>query len=155
MAPKGARYSCLAATNIKRFYHNAALLLPTGDVLVSGSEQDEPGNKLCQPQGQYFPQFQAEIFKLPYAFAVRPAIVSAPTGNIVLGDLFQVEYTGSVNGATLAEKGTGSLVLQAPCASNPGLAYSGTWIVFPTGRVNSHVVNDLGSSTPLHRLVHA
>eukprot|EP00798_Chlamydomonas_sp_ICE-L_P029052 gene29052-32254_t len=156
MAPKGARYSCLAASNIKRFYHNAALLLPTGDVLVSGSEQDEPGNQMCQPPGAYLPQFQAEIFKLPYAFAVRPAIVSAPTGNIVLGDLFQVEYKGSVNGATLAApgafthstdmgqrvvflrvvsnvfnavQGTGSLVLQAPCASSL-VANPGTWMLF-------------------------
>eukprot|EP00798_Chlamydomonas_sp_ICE-L_P029053 gene29053-32255_t len=144
MAPKGARYSCLAASNIKRFYHNTALLLPTGDVLVSGSEQDEPGNLMCEPRGAYLPEFQAEIFKLPYAFAVRPAIVSAPTDNIMMGELFQVEYTGSVNGATLATpgadthsidmgqrvvflrvvsnvfnavQGTGSLGLQAPCAS--------------------------------------
>ena len=40
-APLGQRYTCMAPSPIKRFYHNNALLLPTGDVLVGGSEQGE------------------------------------------------------------------------------------------------------------------
>lgn len=38
-APAGQRYSCLAASPIPRYYHNSALLLPDGEVLVAGSEQ--------------------------------------------------------------------------------------------------------------------
>ena len=35
----GQRYTCLGASTIQRFYHNSALLLPSGDVLVTGGEQ--------------------------------------------------------------------------------------------------------------------
>ena len=38
-APVNQRYTCMAATNISRFYHNTALLLPDGNILVAGSEQ--------------------------------------------------------------------------------------------------------------------
>ena len=38
-APNGARFSVLAASGIKRLYHSTALLLPSGDLLVMGSEQ--------------------------------------------------------------------------------------------------------------------
>ena len=42
-APLGQRYTCMAPSTIKRFYHNNAILLPTGDVLVAGSEQGMQG----------------------------------------------------------------------------------------------------------------
>jgi hypothetical protein len=42
-APAGGRFSVLAASAIKRFYHSTAMLLPSGDLLVMGSEQSERG----------------------------------------------------------------------------------------------------------------
>jgi len=38
-APNGGRFTVLAASGIKRYYHSTAMLLPSGDVLVMGSEQ--------------------------------------------------------------------------------------------------------------------
>jgi hypothetical protein len=40
-APVNQRYTCLGASTIEREYHNVAILLPSGDVLVAGSEQGE------------------------------------------------------------------------------------------------------------------
>jgi hypothetical protein len=41
-APAGQRFRTLAATNINRYYHSTALLLPDASVLVMGSEYGEP-----------------------------------------------------------------------------------------------------------------
>ena len=41
-APKGERFRVLAATtNIARYYHGNAMLLPDGAILVAGSDQGE------------------------------------------------------------------------------------------------------------------
>ncbi len=40
-APAGKRMKVLATSTIKRYYHSNALLLPSGDVWVAGSEQSE------------------------------------------------------------------------------------------------------------------
>jgi hypothetical protein len=40
-APAGQRFRTLAATNINRYYHSTALLLPDASVLVMGSEYGE------------------------------------------------------------------------------------------------------------------
>jgi hypothetical protein len=39
--PEGSRFTTLAATNINRYYHSMALLLPDASVLVMGSEYGE------------------------------------------------------------------------------------------------------------------
>jgi hypothetical protein len=75
-APLGARFSCLGETTISRYFLNSALLLPSGDVLVAGSEQTQPGTHWCDPPGQYTPEFRAERFRLPYAYASNRPIVS-------------------------------------------------------------------------------
>lgn len=48
-APAGDRFGVLAASGIKRYYHSTAMLLPSGDLLVMGSEQSEYSriNKSC------------------------------------------------------------------------------------------------------------
>ena len=38
-ALEGQRYTCLGASSISRFYTNSAILLPSGDVLITGGEQ--------------------------------------------------------------------------------------------------------------------
>jgi hypothetical protein len=40
-ATAGQRFSVMAATNIERFYHSVAMLLPDGSVFVAGSERGE------------------------------------------------------------------------------------------------------------------
>jgi hypothetical protein len=48
-APEGARMSSLATSGIHRFYHSTALLLPSGDIWVAGSEQ---GARRCWEPGE-------------------------------------------------------------------------------------------------------
>lgn len=40
-APAGSRFKRMASSTIKRLYHSTAMLMPDGNVLVMGSEQDE------------------------------------------------------------------------------------------------------------------
>jgi hypothetical protein len=40
-APAGYRITTLAATNINRYYHSTALLLPDASILVMGCEYSE------------------------------------------------------------------------------------------------------------------
>jgi hypothetical protein len=40
-AASGARFTTLAATNINRYYHSTALLLPDASILIMGSEYGE------------------------------------------------------------------------------------------------------------------
>jgi hypothetical protein len=52
-ATAGLRYTCLGASTISRFYHNSALLLPNGDVLIAGGEQGAArGAARSQPETQ-------------------------------------------------------------------------------------------------------
>ncbi len=82
-APEGQRFTCLGASTIERYYHNAALLLPSGDVLVGGGEQGPPATFWCDPPGQYLPEFRAERFKLPYAYALfRPTITDVRAATV-------------------------------------------------------------------------
>ncbi|KAI8465624.1 MAG: hypothetical protein J3K34DRAFT_525211 [Monoraphidium minutum] len=104
-APAGARFSVLAASPIERFYHSAALLLPSGDLLVVGSEQNDCF-EACFQFNPAVHQFQAEVFKLPYAFSPgRPAIAGAPPEVAAMGGEITVAYEGEVTGATLMAPG--------------------------------------------------
>ncbi len=75
-APEGQRFTCLGASTIQRYYHNSAILLPSGDVLVAGGEQGPPENYWCDPPAPYSPEFRAERFRLPYAYASSRPVVS-------------------------------------------------------------------------------
>ncbi len=73
-------WSTMASRQIPRSYHETALLLPDGRVLVSGSGRGGNPN-----------QFNAEIFSPPYLFnGPRPSIVSAPQ-TVQYGSVFPVE----------------------------------------------------------------
>lgn len=64
-APAGGRYSVLAASPIERYYHSTALLLPSGDLLVMGSEQGG-----SSPQG-FAPSFCACVQVLAQCVCLR------------------------------------------------------------------------------------
>ena len=62
--PLGARMTSMANTTIDRLYHNEAILLPDGRVLVSGSD----------PEDVRFPQeYRVETFTPPYLMGTRTA----------------------------------------------------------------------------------
>jgi hypothetical protein len=75
--PETESWRTLAAESRHRTYHGTSLLLPTGQVLSSGSGE---GGGIPFSQSD----FTAQIFNPPYLFnvdgspAVRPRIVSAP-----------------------------------------------------------------------------
>ena len=49
---------------------------------------------MCTPRGSYKPEFRAELFRPPYAFApVRPSIVQAPS-TVAYMQAFNVTYSG-------------------------------------------------------------
>ena len=100
-APYGDRFATMPSTNIPRMYHSVAILLPSGEVLVAGSNPsvfysatgkvDNPtwpsfNNNghlapLLQQQREtssYPTEYRVEIFSPPYMEAsVRPVITSA------------------------------------------------------------------------------
>lgn len=51
-------------------------------------------------------QFQAELFKLPYAFSpARPTITGQSAQAVAMGDQVTVDYEGAVDGAVLVAPG--------------------------------------------------
>ena len=99
--PATETWRTLARESIVRTYHSAALLLPDGRVLSSGSGE---GGGVSHEQSQ----FSAQVFSPPYLYnadgslAQRPGIASAPS-RITYGVPFTVETpdAGSVARGTL------------------------------------------------------
>ncbi len=99
--PATESWRTLARESIVRTYHSAALLLPDGRVLSSGSGE---GGGVSHEQSQ----FSAQVFSPPYLYnadgslAQRPGIASAPS-RITYGAPFTVETpdAGSVARGTL------------------------------------------------------
>jgi hypothetical protein len=98
-APVGSRFRELASSAIHRFYHSNALLLPSGDVWVAGSEHGPDCRADCKtnpaPPAQ---EYRAELFQPPYAFSPRPEIVSVSTSEPSLGGSIVVKYRPSAPG---------------------------------------------------------
>ncbi|HJR15320.1 MAG TPA: galactose oxidase-like domain-containing protein [Gemmatimonadales bacterium] len=75
--PRTESWSTMAAETDRRTYHGTALLLPTGQVLSSGSGE---GGGITYANSE----FSAQVFSPPYLFnpdgspAARPSITSAP-----------------------------------------------------------------------------
>ncbi|KAL9117732.1 MAG: hypothetical protein Q9187_005730 [Circinaria calcarea] len=105
-APAGDRFTTLPGTTIPRLYHSTATLLPSGEVLVAGSNPAvgySADGKVPGGQTSTYPtEYRVEIFSPPYISAnVRPIIASPPM--IGYNSTFQVEATlsdRSVNGKT-------------------------------------------------------
>ncbi|KAJ3090682.1 hypothetical protein HK102_002951 [Quaeritorhiza haematococci] len=60
-AREGNKWQCLTATTISRLYHSTALLLPTGQISVAGSDQQNYANHDVDPF-----EYRMEVFTPPY-----------------------------------------------------------------------------------------
>ncbi|KAI8472424.1 MAG: hypothetical protein J3K34DRAFT_414131 [Monoraphidium minutum] len=102
--PSGQRITQLATSKIHRFYHSNAILMPSGDVWIAGSEQGDCVDNCKEgglsPAGQ---EYRAELLQLPYAFQDRPEITSLPKDYVWYDEKITVGYKHSrkVTAATL------------------------------------------------------
>ena len=145
-APAGQRWSTegLATSDIPRLYHSSALLLPSGAVIVAGSNPNVDVNTTT-----VFPTtYKAEIFYPPYfSAAVRPSPQNVPKTISYGGSSFDItvpasSYSGSANDA--ADNST--VVLMRPGftthAMNMGQRYmqlNNTYTVNSDGSITLHV----------------
>jgi len=83
-----------------RLYHSSALLLPDATVLVAGG--GAPGPQVNTNAEIYYPPY---LFDAAGNFAVRPAIVSAPS-EAQVGATLDLEVTGDVRRVTLVKSGS-------------------------------------------------
>jgi Domain of unknown function (DUF1929)/Divergent InlB B-repeat domain len=147
--PETESWRTLARESVVRAYHSAALLLPDGRVLSSGSGE---GASVSFERSE----LSAQIFSPPYLYnadgslAQRPVIASAPT-RISYGTSFTVETpdAGSVTRGTLIRlssvthafnqsqliypltfSATGSNTLEATGPTNANLAPPGPYMLF-------------------------
>lgn len=114
-APLGQRFTTMPATTTPRLYHSVAILLPSGEVLVSGSNPavsysadgrvgpgwpnfDNNGHECALKQQQsntsaYPTEYRVEIFSPPYMDAsARPVVVSSPR-DVAYNGSFTVQAT--------------------------------------------------------------
>ncbi|MCJ1474336.1 hypothetical protein MMC13_002994 [Lambiella insularis] len=114
-APAGDRFTTMPGTTIPRLYHSVAILLPSGEVLVAGSNPAvgysssgtvpagwpifyNNGHQCALQQQQqqtsaYPTEYRVEIFSPPYmAAAARPLVVSSPA-SVQYNVSFQVQAT--------------------------------------------------------------
>lgn len=145
-APAGKRWSNagLGTSNIARLYHSSALLLPSGAVIVAGSNPNVDVNTTT-----VFPTtYQAEIFYPPYFSApTRPVPSGVPKTISYGGDAFDItipasSYSGSANDA--AENTTVSIIRPGftTHAMNMGQRYmqlNNTYTVNKDGSLTLHV----------------
>ncbi|KAF6264288.1 immunoglobulin E-set [Scenedesmus sp. NREL 46B-D3] len=100
-APAGQRFRTLAATNINRYYHSTALLLPDASILVMGSEYGTCTASCARPTPWRF-QHQAERFLPPYFFGTsRPSISSTSASVLRYHETLNITFSGSADGAVL------------------------------------------------------
>ncbi|KAL0577538.1 hypothetical protein V5O48_004436 [Marasmius crinis-equi] len=111
-AERGKRWSNegLSTSNIPRFYHSTAILLPDASVLIAGSNPNVDVNLTTA----YPTEYRAEVFYPPYFSAtVRPKPSGIPKTLTYGGKPFDItipasSYSGSANDA--AEKSTVAVV---------------------------------------------
>ncbi|CAG8587987.1 380_t:CDS:2 [Funneliformis mosseae] len=87
-AKKGARMTQLQPSYIPRMYHSIAFTVPSGQLLVSGSNP----NKNPTGEGPYPTDFRVELFTAPFHFTGQPQpwIKQAPA-EIKYGQTFEIE----------------------------------------------------------------
>jgi hypothetical protein len=140
--PPGRRFRELSSSSIHRFYHSNALLLPSGDVWVAGSEHGPDCRSDCKtnpaPPAQ---EYRAELYQLPYAFFARPSILSVSNSSPKLGDTITVSYRPSAQG----RKVTGASIM-TPGARTHGLDMSSR-AIFLDLVSNSNLGGNAGTAT--------
>jgi hypothetical protein len=114
-APLGSRFTTMPTSTIPRMYHSSAVLLPSGEVIVAGSNpsvvySEFGGVSATWPVGMqnghvtpllqqmfntsFYPtEYRVEIFSPPYMAATsRPSIIKAPV-DITYDSTFKIEAT--------------------------------------------------------------
>jgi hypothetical protein len=155
--PAPGAWQTMAVSNRPRTYHDSAVLLPDGTVLVGGHAPLPTlyGNETTLPGG--FPPYDGrdpsfEIYSPPYVFAAnRPTIDAAAPATVKLGDplTIQTPDAGNVESAVLvrnaahthlvdgdqrsvvlpiAMQPNGSVKIQLP--SNPSVLPAGPYLLF-------------------------
>lgn len=115
-AAAGSRFTSMPATTIPRLYHSSAVLLPSGEVIVAGSNPavtysesgkvysswpsfNNNGHRCALQQQQdkhssYPTEYRVEIFSPPYLSQIsvhgRPLIMTLPN-KIAYGSTFEIE----------------------------------------------------------------
>ena len=142
--PDTGRITPLVQTNVPRYDHSTALLLPDATVIAMGGNRTElvPGNPDAGVP-------VAQIYKPPYLFrGDRPVIEKAPD-NISYGTDFRIKVSGNVDSVVMIRTGPvthnwdwgnryvklacrrgrrGRLVVTTP--AEPGLAVPGFYMLF-------------------------
>ena len=113
-APYGQRFTTQPATTIPRLYHSTAILIPSGEVLVSGSnpsvfysdtgkvnattwphfENNGHPSPLDQQQGldsSYPTEYRVEIFSPSYMSAAARPVITSTWWYIMYGKTFEVK----------------------------------------------------------------
>ncbi|MGF1534889.1 MAG: galactose oxidase-like domain-containing protein [Elainellaceae cyanobacterium] len=143
--PDQNQWTTVASMHVPRLYHAAAILLPSGEVMTSGTD------KFYNIEPFDHAENRVEVFKPPYLFkGARPAI-AAVTSQVSYGDLFSVSTpdAGSVKsacfiapgasthsfnmqqrlvGLEISNQGSGELLLKAPPDGN--IAPPGFYMLF-------------------------
>ncbi|CAG8724556.1 1502_t:CDS:2 [Cetraspora pellucida] len=88
-AQAGSRFTIMQPSYIPRMYHSVAMTMPSGQVLVTGSNP----NRTPMFTGPYPTEFRVETFSPPYLFSSvpQPKIQQAPK-NLKYGQSFEIEY---------------------------------------------------------------
>ncbi|RKO85116.1 glyoxal oxidase N-terminus-domain-containing protein, partial [Blyttiomyces helicus] len=94
-APAGSRFTIMPASTIPRLYHSVAVLLPTGEIMVAGSNPAQQ-----RLTSSYPTEYRVEIFSPPYMSASsRPVITESPQF-IEYNTDFTIQVAGAVEGQT-------------------------------------------------------
>ncbi len=143
--PEQNKWTSVAAMHVPRLYHAAAILLPSGEVLTSGTD------KFYNIEPFDHAENRVEVFKPPYLFKGERPAIAAVTGQVGYGDLFSVNTpdagavksacfialgasTHSFNmqqrfvGLEISNQGGGELLLKAP--PNANIAPPGFYMLF-------------------------
>ncbi|KAJ3185892.1 hypothetical protein HK101_009779 [Irineochytrium annulatum] len=142
-APAGSRWSTLSPATIPRLYHSSALLLPSSQIAIFGSDQQNYADFSLPPF-----EYRSEVLDPPYLqSSTRPTVVRAPAA-LAWGQVFDVDLEGDVDRLVLIRYGTathtinmdqrmvelewvdGGVGTRAVAPRDSALAPAGNWMLF-------------------------
>ncbi|CAG8743619.1 17394_t:CDS:2, partial [Dentiscutata erythropus] len=88
-AASGSRFTIMQPSYIPRMYHSIAISIPSGQVLVSGSNPNSKPSSV----GPFPTEFRVETYSPPYLFTgvPQPEITLAPN-SLIYGQSFEINY---------------------------------------------------------------